>query len=222
MVVLTYIRIFLQIEDVDTDGVDEIYTPLERPHLPMVLSQPVSEPSGNLSDRYEASSDSSSDSDSDQHRPKVRRHKRKTRPTTPVSQPSKRKVNNSWISEATADVLSDKLNNCKVEKSMFNSRDVESYHPGERIGQRIFQKSAPVHSNREPSNKRHRSGKGVSFKRKDFKNRETEIKEIERAPRLILPLSMTVNDSEEDLARDIANKLMEEKETVICKYHIFK
>lgn len=41
------------------------------------------------------------------------------------------------------------------------------------------------------------------------------------APRLILDLNNGDTISDEDVARDISNKLYEEKDTLLCKYETF-
>lgn len=177
----------------------------------------VTEPS----DHDEQSSESSSDSDVSEHARKLAKQKKKTlnqKLRSAASQQPRKRDYSIWCTDATEEILTNNLLNCNVDRSKDRSRDVESYdhslayadERGKEGG--IFKSSA----REEHNNKRKRHERPLATARRKYRSKQAEP-QIEMTSRTILPLIKTAADSAEELAQDMANKLLEEKESVICK-----
>lgn len=209
----------MQIDDVDDP--EELYIPLERPAVPSINIQNAQ----TASDHEENLNDSSSDSDSSIKKSSSRR---KFVPQKPVSSvlPPKRKNYNIWCSDLQTEVLTNNLVDCNVDQSAERTRDVESYNY--KISAFLNDSDDSRHSFSDNQKvkksgftaKRKHDGHYVEGKKKDrVAKPRNNAREKKGASRKILPLTTSINDSEADIARDIANKLYEEKEELICKYH---
>ncbi|CAH1116522.1 unnamed protein product [Phaedon cochleariae] len=195
---------------------DEDYTPLERPaNYSCSLPQPrlplnlVSE-----SEEEWQSSDSSSDSDSktkNRKKPKI-----KLRPPVP-SQPTddKRKKYDIWSTRLEGENLSETLLNSLDVIKKDRSRFVESYDY--TLAYKYYENQTDQ-TNKEKvrtNNKRTRDDRNnVNFRQR---KRSSSIEKIKGTTRSIPNLKSDINSTAEELAKDIANKLCEEKEDLILK-----
>ncbi|CAH1363729.1 hypothetical protein MTP99_000065 [Tenebrio molitor] len=179
-------------EDSDT------YTPLERPadysgtqpnpRFPVVAPESESETELQSSD---------SDSDSDCNRKKSKKPKIKLKPQL---QQIKRKKYDIWSTRVQEDVLAETLNSCDVTIKD-RSRDVESYSPFIHVDK--------TNNKRTRDDRRNPNVKSVGRAKSEEK--------VKGSTRKILDLSVTSSDSPEEIARDVANKLFEEKEELILR-----
>lgn len=147
-----------------------------------------------------ASSSSETDSDTDNKLTKIKRPKLKLKPTT--CHPKK---NDIWGSRIREDALSENLVNCDVS-TVDRSRNVEQY-------------SIPKKNNKQrTTNKRTWKDRKKSHLRlnKGSKTDSNNCNGI-TAPRNILDVQTTIEDADDDVAKDIANKLLEKKEGLIRK-----
>lgn len=161
---------------------------------PNLRFPPVLE-SDNESSKH-TSSDSGSDSDTPvrKKKPKVKVKLRK-----PVKSLKQNKYN-IWSTHIQEDVLADTLNTCDVTLKD-RSRNVESYD----------------YSLSRKSNKRTISDRNNSRIRL-VNNSKDEEGDVRGNPRFLLNLCVSIENTEEEIARDLANKLCEEKEDLIRLY----
>lgn len=190
------------------DDSDNNYTPLERPPnyssvAPMQRFPPQPE-SDSDEDDLALASDSGSDSDCTPNKAKKPRMKLKPKPQR--QQNPKQKKYDIWSTRVQEDVLSETLNICDVSFKD-RSRDVESYD---------YTLSASYKNVQRTNNKRSRDDR----KNKDLRlvNRTTDgDDEVRGSPRTILDLTVTLDNTPEEIASDMANKLCEEKEELLGK-----
>lgn len=171
------------------------YTPLERPknYSAVVDERPFGEIINDSESDGELPSSSPSDSDSDAQAAKKKRPKVVPKPK--LRNNTRYKKYDIWSTKAQEDVLSQTLSSCDVTKKD-RSRDVESYD---------YSLSYCVSRN---NNKRTRDDRSNSTLRLHNKKDEEQ-----NNPRHILDVA--IHSSWQEIAKDIANKLCEEKEELI-------
>ncbi|KAJ8957634.1 hypothetical protein NQ318_017523 [Aromia moschata] len=183
---------------------DNNYTPLERPKSYSVTQPqprfPVNQPSE--SEEEPQSSDSDSDSDTNVRQSKKPKIKLKPKPQQP-----KRKKYDVWCTRAQEDVLAETLNSCDVTRKD-RSRDVESYDY--TLARKYYEELEQRKGNKRTREDR----RNVNFKQK---KRSGSAEKTKGKTRAILDLTVDLNSSSEDLAKDMANKLCEEKEDLILR-----
>lgn len=153
-------------------------------------------------------SESDSDSDSDCPVYKVKKPKIKLKkPVAQKIQNPKRKKYDIWSTRVQEDVLAETLNSCDVTYKD-RSRDVESYDY--TLGQKLY-------GSREnkANNKRSRADRSNPQLRLRKRSSSNDRNDVNSAPRHIIDLSVTCENTAEEIARDIANKLYEEKEDLL-------
>lgn len=155
----------------------------------------------------ELASASDSDSDSDCQIPQVKKPKIKLKPRMRKMQNPKRKKYDIWSTRVQEDVLAETLNSCDVTYKD-RSRDVESYDY--TLGQKIY-----GGAENRASNKRSRADRHNPKLRLTKRSCSSERNDVNSAPRHILDLNVTCENTPEEIAMDMANKLYEEKEDLI-------
>lgn len=140
-------------------------------------------------------SSSPSDSDSDTQVTKKKRPKVILKPK--LRNNTRFKKYDIWSTKAQEDVLSQTLSSCDVTKKD-RSRDVESYD--------YSLSYSVIRSN----NKRTRDDRNNSTLRLVSKNGDAQSN-----PRNILDITISLDSSRQEIAKDIANKLCEEKDDLI-------
>lgn len=173
------------------------------------------------SESEEEPESSESDSDSDSKFKKSKKPKIKLKPRARYSKPAKKNYD-IWSTKVQEDVLAETLNSCDVT-AKDRSRDVESYDFS--LGTKYYQNEERDYirnqfQDQEPKkgNKRTRDNRKNANFRQQQRKRSSSRESIKGSPREILDLVADENCSEEDLAKDIANKLYEEKQELICKF----
>lgn len=141
----------------------------------------------------QTSSDSGSDSDKEVNR---KRPKLKARLRKPARSLKQNKYN-IWSTHIQEDVLADTLNTCDVSLKD-RSRNVESYD----------------YDLSRKSNKRTNDDRSNS-KIRLINNSKSEKNDVKGTPRILLSLAVTFDNTEEEIATDLANKLSEEKTDLI-------
>lgn len=198
--------------EVVNDLSDVEYTPLERPTnyaATVMTDQNRFVPTRCDSESNdEAQSTSTSDSDSDeQYRAKKPKLKIKAKPSAQATAEIKRKRYDIWSTRLQEDVLAETLNTCDVTQKD-RSRDVESYdYPVWDQGskQQVRSKVKRNWADRNDSNLRPRK-------------REFDDAHAKGPSRIITNLAPIDDESDlENVAKDIANKLCEEKEDLVVK-----
>lgn len=128
--------------------------------------------------------------------------------TKPLKQQTKRKKYDIWSSHVQEDVLAETLISCDVSR-IDRSRDVESYNHFD-LRHKI--------KNKQGNKRRHdQRNKKFSLERKD----DSDDEDIKGSKRIILDLDIGVDITDEELAKDIANKLCEEKDDLMCMLLVF-
>lgn len=170
---------------------------LERPANYSALSNPRFPALIDDESEYETSSGSESDSDTGLRvGPKTKRLKCKLKPK--VKSSAAKKKYDIWSTRIQEDVLLENLVNCDVSQ-VDRSRSVETYSVNNKL--RIISKNKRRFDQRHDTNL--------------HTNRINSSEETK--PLTILDLTVTVDDSETDVANDIANKLYETNDELICK-----
>lgn len=205
------------------DDSEDLYIPLERPHIPFVadnIQQPPTE-----SDDDNTIKDSSSDSDSSIKKNSKIRKKLVLKQTKNVT--GKRKNYNIWSNDLQTDILTNCLVDCNVDQSNERVRSVESYNyklgiPSKHIKSVDNNLRRDNLKNRRYTSKRKHNGAYITGKSHvNDSNENSETKTNVGNSRNILSLTTTIENSESEIATDIANKLFEEKEELICKLTLF-
>ncbi|XP_045471404.1 phosphorylated adapter RNA export protein [Harmonia axyridis] len=183
--------------EISSNSCDE-YIPLERPpNYSNIPQPPVIEHSE--SEELDLSSDVDSD-DSSVQNIKAKRPKIKLKPK-PGNTSNKKKYD-IWTTKVQEDVLSETLNSCDVTKKD-RSRDVETYD---------YTLSFKMNRN---SNKRTREDRKNIYCRLGKRSENDEKDNGKGASRIILDLHTTIENTDEEIAKDMANKLFELKENLI-------
>lgn len=115
-----------------------------------------------------------------------------------------------------ADALTDSLLNCDVSQE--RDRNVESYHYRGALKDRVIKTARRKNHNWEQAfhHKRKHNGDFSETYQKS-KNCDSIEPEAKGNSKNILSLSTTVENTESEIATDIANKLYEKKEDLICE-----
>lgn len=162
---------------------------------------------------------SDSDSDSDSALKKIKKPKIKLKPKARYRKPTQKKYD-IWSTRVQDEVLAETLNSCDVTLKD-RSRDAETY---DYTLSKIYYDDADSESKpnfKEESrknNKRTRADRNnVNFRRAQRSRSRENKGNVSSKPRFLLPLAVNVDSKEEEIAKDIANKLYEEKEDLICE-----
>lgn len=198
------------------------YSPIPRPTVygAGVMSMKYSDNSGDENDSVD--SDSGNDSDSPGFSAKKPKIKKKNGPVEKKTQETtKQNKYNIWCSELQETSLTEDLVNCDVRQNTLDrSRDVESYdyklaysmddqHDVGSFGNK---------SRAFPQGTKRRYGDRGSVKLRLGKRRSNSNESDYRgSPRAMFDLNVTLENTNEEVASDIANKLCEEKEDLILK-----
>lgn len=211
-----YFDIF-QISD-DSD----CYTPLERPPTYSATAVPPNRFAkiieSESDEEPEPQSSSDSDSDLDAKRKKPKKAKLKIKPKVALGVNPKHKKYDIWSTRMQEDVLSETLNSCDVTLKD-RSRDVESYDYTLSYSYNNDTKICGTDNkftDTRTNNKRTRNDRKNTNLR--LKQKQEDNQESKGAARSILDLAVTSEDSLDDIVKDIANKLLEEKEDLVSKY----
>lgn len=194
------------------DDSDNNYTPLERPASYSTVGSTnrfLVQQESESEDELVSASDSDSDSDCQVYR--VKKPKIKLKPKVQKMQYPKRKKYDIWSTRVQEDVLAETLNSCDVTYKD-RSRDVESYDY--TLGQKIYGSA-----DNRASNKRSRADRNNPNLRLSKRSCSNERTDANTAPRHILDLAVTCENTAEEIARDMANKLYEEKEDLLSIQH---
>ncbi|KAG8230478.1 hypothetical protein J437_LFUL013519 [Ladona fulva] len=211
------------------------YTPLERPSF----SNTQFRTEKIMEDKSDTSSTEDSDS-SGSYGPSTKKKRKKTKlkPMIEPCEENKKKKFGVWTAGLQEDVLTDELiTSCEVERNFDRTRDVESYdyslayklaaenyQPPSEDGEShcdnsdISARNGRVATNsREFSLKRRYASIDHGGRRnRPFGNRSgMGDPAYKPGPKILEPLATTVNDNDEEVAKDIAAKLNEEKEDLI-------
>lgn len=174
------------------------YTPLERP-ANYAAVQPNLKFPPNLESDSESSKQSTSDSESDSDK-ELRKKRPKIKPKLRKPVRSLRQNKYSiWSTHIQEDVLADTLNTCDVTLKD-RSRNIESYDYS--LGRKTNKRTIGDRNNRKI--------RLVNASRSD-------TDDIKGTARTLLSLTVSLENTEEEIARDLANKLCEEKEDLIYK-----
>ncbi|KRT83198.1 hypothetical protein AMK59_4267 [Oryctes borbonicus] len=183
-----------EILDNDSDN----YTPLERP-ANYALIQPNLKFPAVFESESESSKQSTSDSGSDSDKEiRKKRPKLKAKLRRPARSLRQNKYN-IWSTHIQEDVLADTLNTCDVTLKD-RSRNVESYD----------------YSLSRKNNKRTMNDRNNS-KIRLVNSSKSEKDDVKGSSRTLINLTISLENTEEEIARDLANKLCEEKEDLIFK-----
>ena len=144
----------------------------------------------------EQQSSSDSCSDSDDHAPKKKRPKIKPKLSKSIKKENKYNIWSRYIQE---DILVTTLDTCDVT-SKDRSRNVETYD------------YTLSYSHNNKRTRMDRKNPNIRLKKGNSK----EGGGPKGSARIILDLGVTLNNTAEEIAKDVANKLYEEKEDLIC------
>ncbi|PSN47385.1 hypothetical protein C0J52_11173 [Blattella germanica] len=217
-------------EEVDVEDLEVgDYTPIPRPTAcakvcPTDLG--YSDNSGDENDSLD--SNSGNDSDSPAFRPVKPKLKKRCMSDKSVHQTDKQKKYKVWCSDVQESALTEDLLNCDVQKNIDRSRDVESYNyklaykmEEQQEHEEDNEKEQDVNTYKDVPRDPSRGLKRRYGERGNVKSRlgprptngnETLVK---GTPREIIGLSVTMENTNEEVASDIANKLCEEKDDLI-------
>lgn len=190
------------------DDSDNNYTPLPRPEnysstIPMSRFPVVQD--SESEDELLSASDSDSDSDSQVYKAKKPKVKLKPKLQKCNVNP-KRKKYDIWTTRAQEDVLAETLSSCDVTFKD-RSRSVESYD---------YTLSHSHIMNERSNNKRSRDDRKNTNIRL-LKRHNDNKDEAKGSARTILDLTVTAENTPEEIGSDLANKLCEEKEDLLSK-----
>lgn len=202
---------------------DNNYTPLERPAQYSANAQPNTRFNNVLpSESDEELGSSDSDTDSDSAVKKTKKPRIKLKPKTRYRRAAQKKYD-IWSTRVQDEVLAETLNSCDVTVKD-RSRDAETYDfsLGKQYWNEDHKPAKDVLFTEEPrlSNKRTRENRNNSNfrQRKRSHSRENQEEKVSSKPRILLGLNVDIDSTENEIAKDIANKLYEEKEDLICKF----
>lgn len=185
----------MQVTDDSEDNDIDAYNTLDRPaELINSYRPPVIETLDE--DESEESSDSDSDAEFTANKPKRRK--------TPKQQPKRRNKYDIWSSRAHEDLLAETIVSCDVTEKD-RSLGVESYKNAKKCIRGF---------------KRRHDDKGNVHLR--LGRRDSPETETKGDARHILDLCTSVDNTDEELAKDISNKLAEEKDDLICEQHVLQ
>lgn len=151
---------------------------------------------------------------------------------------AKNKKYNIWTADIQEESLMENLKGCGVDKATSNyDRKSEQYDftlkyrlNGENSLKRRQSNNSEDDTDyfaTKSQNKRFRSNSSGQSSRKNVRLRvghrsgddsSSNDSEVLRQPRVILDLNVTATSTHDDIARDLANKLYEEKDDLMCKF----
>jgi phosphorylated adapter RNA export protein len=163
-------------------------------------------------------SDSGNDSDSPGFRAKKPKLKKTNGPAADETKQHKYKI---WCRDLQEASLTEDLVNCDVRQNVLDrSRDVESYdyNLAYAMEDQHDTGSFATKSRALPQGTKRRYGDRGSVKlRLGKRESNSNDSDCRGSPRAIFDLNVTLENSNEEVASDIANKLCEEKDDLICK-----
>ncbi|XP_059059645.1 phosphorylated adapter RNA export protein [Achroia grisella] len=205
-----------ELEDSDLEG--GTYIPLERPEAfnpPSLVHMQIQD---EQSDEESRESSATESDDERQQRPK----RLKMRPKRPQAQGQSDKKNkyNIWCTTLQEDILTEDMVSCGVTKK--NTYGVESYDytikyrlDDSYVSKKVFNNS---NDNLErSSNKRSNTDRGNAKLRLGKRVNSNLAKDEKYKPRYLPDLLVTVEESIEVIANDIAEKLSEEKKDLVVR-----
>jgi phosphorylated adapter RNA export protein len=202
------------------------YSPIPRPSVYRtgVVDMKYSDNSGDENDSVD--SDSGNDSDSPGFSAKKPKIKKKNEPAEKKGhETTKEHKYNIWCSELQETSLTEDLVNCDVRQRMLDrSRDVESYDYSlaYAMDDQHDVGSLDSKSGAFPQGTKRRYGDRGSVKlRLGNRRSNSNDSDCRGLPRTIFDLNVTMENTNEEVANDIANKLSEEKDDLICKCSLF-
>lgn len=200
------------------------YDPLPRPTVygSGAMSMKYSDHSGDENDSVD--SDSGNDSDSPGFRAKKPKLKKKSGVAEETTHPSsKQNKYNIWCSELQEASLTEDLGNCDVRNKKFDrSRDVESYDyklaytMEDQQGNSVDTCGSKPRAFPQGVKRRYRD-RGRAELRLGKRPNDSNKSDCRGSPRTLFDLNVTVENTNEEVASDIANKLCEEKDDLILK-----
>ncbi|XP_075981228.1 phosphorylated adaptor for RNA export isoform X2 [Anticarsia gemmatalis] len=202
----------------DSDVEEGTYIPLARPEAFNPPSLDHMQIQDEQSD--EASAQESSGSESDDE-PRRRAKRTKLRPKRPQSQsqPDKKEKYNIWCKAFQEDLLTEDMISCDVSKK--SRYGVESYDytikyrlDDSYISKKVFTNTEECTDNERTSNKRRHSDRS-NKKWKMARRVNTYQYNEKQEPRILTDLLVTADDNVEIIAKEIAEKLSEEKKDLI-------
>lgn len=205
-----------------SDDSDNNYTPLERPPQFSSNAQPNARFTNVLpSESDEELGSSDSDSDSDSAVKKIKKPRIKLKPKARYRKPAQKKYD-IWSTRVQDEVLAETLNSCDVTLKD-RSRDAETYDfslSKDYYGDGDTEIKPNFKEEPRTNNKRTRTDRNnVNFRQaKRSQSRDNRRQNVSSKPRFLIPLNVNIDSKEDEIAKDIANKLYEEKEDLICKY----
>jgi phosphorylated adapter RNA export protein len=171
-------------------------------------------------------SDSGNDSDSPGFSAKKPKIKKTDEPAAEnKGHETKQHKYNIWCSELQETSLTEDLVNCDVRQNMLDrSRDVESYDYNLAYAMEDQHDSGSFanKSGAFPQGTKRRYGDRGNVKlRLGRRGSNSNDSDCRGSPRAIFDLNVTLENTNEEVANDIANKLCEEKDDLICKCSAF-
>ncbi|CAH2005311.1 unnamed protein product [Acanthoscelides obtectus] len=169
------------------------------------------------SESEEEPQSSDTDSDSEPSLKQKKRPKIKLKPKSRRTTAPKEKKYDVWSTRVQEDFLAETLNSCDVT-SKDRSRNVESYDY--TLAYKLYNKDKPESKpfvDQRRGNKRTVDDRRNSHFRQRRRSSSSDKEKKKGKPRIILDLAVGTDDSPDEIAKDIGNKLYEEKEDLILK-----
>lgn len=142
------------------------------------------------------------------------------KPKTGYRRPIQKKYD-IWSTRVQDEVLAETLNSCDVTVKD-RSRNAETYDfsLGKKYGSDDTKDIKEMFKEEHrTTNKRTRADRNnTHFRQTKRSHRENVGDNVTRKSRMLLDLTVHVDSTEEEIAKDIANKLYEEKEDLISKF----
>lgn len=190
----------------------------------------IQQPAKLVHDDEDSISEESSDDSDDGFKLKKSNKKQKLK-TVPIENltPAVPKPTNKyqiWSASLQEESLMENLQGCDVTKNKMRNRDVESYDYS--LGYRLEGEVKSLKRRKSPEtedyylqneSKRARGHNNHFNNRRSVKERLGARKNsvCDNSPRSILDLVITLENTDEEIAKDIANKLCEEKDNLLCE-----
>nr|CAI5830880.1 unnamed protein product [Callosobruchus analis] len=203
----------------DDSDTEPKYVPLERPvNYSAMQPTPRFPREDYQSESEEELQSSDSDSDSEPSSKQKKKPRIKLKPKSRRTTAPKGKKYDIWSTRVQEDFLAETLNSCDVT-SKDRSRSVESYdytlaykfYNEDKVDSKPF-------SDQRRGNKRTVDDRNNSKFRQRRRSNSSDKDKKKGKSKIILDLSVDIDNSPEDIAKDVACKLYEEKGELICKY----
>ncbi|CAK1553014.1 unnamed protein product [Leptosia nina] len=198
----------------DSDVEEGTYIPLERPEAfnpPSLVNMQIQD---EQSDEASLAESSGSESDEElRRRPK----RTKVRPRRPQQQPARNNKYNIWCEALQEDLLTQDMGTCDVSKKSRYGVESYDYTIKYRLDDNYISKKVFSSNEHNQTNKRRFSDRSnVKLRLGKRVNSHQPTKE-KQEPRILPDLVVTTEDSIENIATDIAEKLTEEKKDLIAR-----